>query len=75
MNGETRPERTALPLDVLDQIDRVCDRFVEYHFHAKLRPLRQMLGDLLSFDSSEKLTRDRWLPRGISQPGLKLAAV
>ena len=37
MNGETRPERTALPLDVLDQIDRICDRF-EATWEAGQRP-------------------------------------
>src|SRR5262245_42823024 len=37
MNGETRPESTALPLDVLDQIDRICDRF-EAMWEAGERP-------------------------------------
>jgi serine/threonine-protein kinase len=27
MSEETRPERTELPLEVLDQIDRICDRY------------------------------------------------
>ena len=27
MPDETKPDRSAMPLDVLDRIDRVCDRF------------------------------------------------
>ncbi|MFI5454982.1 MAG: serine/threonine-protein kinase PknK [Isosphaerales bacterium] len=27
MSGKTTPDRTELPMDVLDQIDRICDRF------------------------------------------------
>ena len=27
MNNESTPDRSELPLDVLDRIDRICDRF------------------------------------------------
>ena len=46
MNGQTRPERTALPLDVLDQIDRICDRF-EATWDAGQRPrVEDYLGEV-----------------------------
>src|SRR4051794_22831608 len=60
MNGDTRPERTALPLDVLNQIDGVCDRFeaawesgdrprVEDYLGAVAEPYRTaLLRDLLA---------------------------
>ena len=37
MSGETRPERTALSLNVLDQINRICDRF-EAAWESGARP-------------------------------------
>jgi hypothetical protein len=62
MNRETRPDRTALPLDVLDQIDRICDRFqaiwgagqrprVEDYFCGVDEPYRaHLLHDLLAVE-------------------------
>jgi serine/threonine-protein kinase len=46
MNRETKQERTALPLDVLDQIDRICNRF-EATWEAGQRPrLEDYLGEV-----------------------------
>jgi serine/threonine-protein kinase len=46
MNRETRQERTALPLDVLGQIDRICNRF-EATWEAGQRPrLEDYLGEV-----------------------------
>src|SRR3954465_15998277 len=69
MNGETRPERTALPLDVLDQIDRICDHF-EAMWEAGQRPRVEdclggvdepyqpyLLGDLLAAELNARRRR------------------
>ena len=44
--GSRQAERTALPLDVLDQIDRICDRF-EATWQAGERPrIEDFLGQV-----------------------------
>ncbi len=70
MNGETRPERAALPLDVLDRIDRIRDRFeamweagqrplVEDHLGEVDEPYRaHLLHDLLAAELDARRRRD-----------------
>jgi hypothetical protein len=72
MNGQTRPEHTALPLDVLDQIDRIRDRFeanwaagqrlrVEDYLSAVAESYRPaLLRDLLVEEIDARRRRGEW---------------
>jgi serine/threonine-protein kinase len=72
MTDETRPDRTELPLDVLDRIDRVCDRFeatwergecprIEDALGEVAEPHRRaLLRDLLAAEVAARRRRGEW---------------
>jgi hypothetical protein len=46
MNDQARPDRTELPLDVLDQIDRICDRFEAAWTSGQTPQVEDYLGEV-----------------------------